>query len=405
MYNMNGGTIIFPHFFGDIGMNNVHIDRCGDMGEVGHGSKDGILAIPRASCSPKRIDILVRGYKLSQILRTALELKIFALLKNPCTCEEIYIKLGTDPKLTKALLDALVSLGLVGKTEELYKCLDEAKEFLDADSHLYQGDFIISEINNYMLWNSLPERIRNTNNIKIQPNEHNKFDSLYTKAMAEVTMRQSLYQVVGSLLEEVPDFKTAESMLDLGGGHGLYSIAFTQVLSNLTSYVLDLPHVIEITREFIKIHRAEDRVNTIVGDIIYDELGNETYDIIFASHILYRHMCNKIRLDKIFMALKLNGVLIISQWMKTEQPNLSSALWDISLFLQGYNESALLKLDELKRLLNETFMAQRPPMLTKIGSCTNLFSYQSNFVITNVIEQTRLNDLATIIVARKLLNR
>lgn len=363
-------------------MKNTHNSRDNNNDDLSHVASDSVFTISKASCSPKRIDVLVRGYKLSQILRTALEIRLFALLKNPYTYEEIYTKLGTAPELTKPLLDALVSLGLVGINGELYESLDEAKEFLDIDSPLYQGHFIMLELNNYILWNYLPQLIQSTE-VKNQTMIYtDKFDGLYTKAMAEVAMRRSLYLAVKTILDGVPDFKTAKSMLDLGGGHGLYSIAFTQALSNLTSYVLDLPQVIEITNDFIKMHKAEGRVNTIAGDIIYDELGIETYDIIFASHVLYRHTCNREIFDKIYKTLKFEGVFIISQWIKVEKPNLSSALWDISLLLQGYNESALLTVNELTLLLKE--------------SC---------FYIDKIIKQCESSDLTTIILARKDLDK
>ena len=113
--------------------------------------------IPRPSCSPQRIDVVVQGYKVSQILRTALEIELFTLLKRPCTFEEILNTLKTVPGLTRALLEALVALGLVKRSDERYEASNEAKEFLDSNSPLYQGHFIMLQLSSYDLWNSLPQ--------------------------------------------------------------------------------------------------------------------------------------------------------------------------------------------------------------------------------------------------------
>lgn len=359
-------------------MKNAYL--CIYMDDFSHDPSDSIVIL-RASCSPKRIDLLVRGYKLSQILRTALEIGQFTLLKNPRTYEEIDIKLGTAPKLTKIPLDALVSLGLVGKNGELYESLDEAKEFLGVDSQFYQGHFIKLELSKYNLWNCLPQVLQKKEEDNQRTKPTDKFDSLHTIAMAKVAMRRSLSLVVETLLEVVLGFKTAKSMFDLDGGHGLYSIALTQAAPKLSSYVLDLPQVIELAKEFIKTYKAESRINTIVGDITHDELGNEAYDIIFASHVLYRDICNKVIVNKIAIAFNYNIVFIINQWMKKEKSDLSSVLWDINLVLQGNSEFALLTLDEFKLLLKE-----------------------SNLYIENIIEKGNSSAVTTIIVERNLLD-
>ena len=54
------------------------------------------------------------------------------------------------------------------------------------------------------------------------------------------------------------DLTGRQKMLDVGGGHGLYSIFFTKKYPGLKSWVLDLPGVTGVTLENIKKYRGED---------------------------------------------------------------------------------------------------------------------------------------------------
>lgn len=97
-------------------------------------------------------------------------------------------------------------------------------------------------------------------------------------------MRGDLQRSV-SAIASLSQFKNAKKLLDLGGGHGLYAIAFAQLNPNLDVSIFDLPHVAEITRDFIKRYRMKDRIKVIAGDFTKDDIGNG-YDIIFASDYL-----------------------------------------------------------------------------------------------------------------------
>ena len=337
--------------------------------------------IPGQSCSPRRIDMVVHGYKISQVLRAALEVGLFTSLKRSCTCEEVSNRLRTAPELTKILLGALVALGFVKRSGKRYEDSEEAREFLDCNSPLYQGHFIMLQMSYYDLWNRLSQALKGNGVESTHREPTGMFDRLSTQAMAEAAMRRSLHMVVERVLRDISEFTTADSLLDMGGGHGLYSVMFTQTCPELKAYVFDLPQVIEVTKEFITKYGVNDRVHVIPGYFTKDDLGNEAYDIVFTSHVLYRYACNEELLRKLLRALKDGGLLIVSQWMKRKEPNLTSALWDIGLFLRGYSESALYTLDEFRSIL------------TGVG-----------FHVERTLELMVPYDLTTIVVSRKAMD-
>ncbi len=78
-------------------------------------------------------------------------------------------------------------------------------------------------------------------------------------------------------------------MLDLGGGHGYYSIAFSNAFPNLECTVFDLPQITPITRDiinrFIKSNTMNPNMNPIKiisGDYLKDQIDGK-FDIVFSS--------------------------------------------------------------------------------------------------------------------------
>lgn len=98
--------------------------------------------------------------------------------------------------------------------------------------------------------------------------------------MAESAKCGALQETVRVVLENV-DFKKVRRLLDLGGGHGLYSIAFAKKNEDIQAFVFDLPPVTEKTKQFIEKYNVSN-VNLIPGDFFKDEIGNN-YDLIFSS--------------------------------------------------------------------------------------------------------------------------
>ena len=123
--------------------------------------------------------------------------------------------------------------------------------------------------------------------------------------MAENARCGLLQETVRVVMENV-DFTNVKKFLDLGGGHGLYSIALTSLNENLQAFVFDLPPVTSETRYFIDKYGAS-RVDIIPGDFFKDDIGSD-YDVIFSSFNPGGKVPSLI--PKIAGALKPEGVFI-----------------------------------------------------------------------------------------------
>ena len=106
--------------------------------------------------------------------------------------------------------------------------------------------------------------------------------------------------------------RSACRLLDVGGGHGLYSIAFCRRSPQLTATVFDLAPALEPARDMVAAANVADRVTLQPGDFWKDELGNG-YDVALLFNIVHGILPDKNveLLRKVAVALNPNGLVVI----------------------------------------------------------------------------------------------
>jgi predicted O-methyltransferase YrrM len=90
--------------------------------------------------------------------------------------------------------------------------------------------------------------------------------------------------VAPALAEQVTACGPA-TLLDVGGGTGIYSIALLQKNPKLRAIVLDRPEVLKLAEEFAREYGVEDRLECREGDMFVDELP--AADLVLLSNILH----------------------------------------------------------------------------------------------------------------------
>ena len=104
----------------------------------------------------------------------------------------------------------------------------------------------------------------------------------------------------------------ARRLLDVGGGHGLYSIKFCHRYPELSATVFDLPEGLEVTPTTIAAEGMEDRVSMQAGDFWIDSLGTG-YDVVLLFNIVHANLParNVELLQKVARALNPGGLVVI----------------------------------------------------------------------------------------------
>ncbi|MGQ9689548.1 MAG: methyltransferase [Desulfobaccales bacterium] len=130
------------------------------------------------------------------------------------------------------------------------------------------------------------------------------------------------------------DLSGVKHLLDLGGGPATYAITFAQANPGLKATVFDLPRPVEIARENISRHGLADRIDTLAGNFLTDDIGSG-YDFIWISQILHSHTEEQCRLiiDKSAQALSPGGQMVIQDFFLNDDRTspLEAALFSVHM--------------------------------------------------------------------------
>lgn len=119
---------------------------------------------------------------------------------------------------------------------------------------------------------------------------------------------QVLAQKVAPLLEG------RASVLDVGGGSGIYAATMMAANPTLRGVVLEQPPVDAITRSEIARHGLSDRIEVQSGDM-FAGAWPEGHDVVLLSNVLHDWDFPEVRrlLEKAFSTLPLGGLLVIHE--------------------------------------------------------------------------------------------
>ena len=91
---------------------------------------------------------------------------------------------------------------------------------------------------------------------------------------------------VAPVLAERYPLEGARTILDVGGGTGIYSIAWLLRHPELRAVVWDRPEVLKVAREMAEEHGVSDRLELVPGDMFRDPVPPGS-DVILLSNILH----------------------------------------------------------------------------------------------------------------------
>lgn len=281
---------------------------------------------------PKSIHEIGLWYDKARILFVALEYMIFTLLTEPKSAKQISEEIKTDFYLTEKFLNVLVAFGFLSKTAKKYCNSQVSDIFLTKGKPFYQGTALAMKKRGVKDWLMIYHALKNGSaQKKTEKTDYRYIDRVFIVGHAECAITGAMQKAVNAV-SRLPEFHNAGRILDLGGGHGLYSIAFAQLKPELEVTLFDLPHVTQIAQEYFSEYYMEDTIKTISGDFTKDSIGTG-YDIVFVSDVTI----DDAMLKKIHEALNDNGILIYRRWVIDEDGTspLVSVLFDFMLAVRN----------------------------------------------------------------------
>ncbi|MDX9715107.1 MAG: class I SAM-dependent methyltransferase [Dissulfurispiraceae bacterium] len=261
-----------------------------------------------------RVDNILEGYQRYQALLSALDLGLFEFLdkKKSGNRNEIAEGIGINGALSRDFLDLLVEDGFLYKDGEEYRNTRIAADFLLPSSMFYQGD-VVRNLAKSSSWSDLSASLVRKELLQGAGGIHKGPSPSFISGLGQKALRGELQGVVKAI-SGWRGFKNARRILDVGGGHGLYTIALCQANPDLHGVVLDKAGVVETTRRYISDYGLEDRITVEEKDICCDSIDSG-YDIVLISHLLYKFRKNLAAIfETVHASLKPGGLFVSNHW-------------------------------------------------------------------------------------------
>ena len=261
---------------------------------------------------PEELLLTIRGFQESRVILTGIELNVFAAIGDGAAAGQVAAKIGTDARATEMLLNALVAMGMLTKSREVYYCTRVTARFFGGKSPDDARAAMMHTVHLWERWSTLTECVRAGTCVVRREAAEDGDD--WTEAFIAAMHRNA--RARASHVVEAVGVKGARKMLDVGGGSGAYSIAFAQANVKLQVELLDFPEVLAIAQRHIDEAGLSARIRTRAGDLRSDVFG-EGYDVILVSAIC--HMLgpegNRDLLKRCHAALAPEGRVVISDFI------------------------------------------------------------------------------------------
>ncbi|KAA3661099.1 MAG: methyltransferase domain-containing protein [Chloroflexi bacterium] len=271
----------------------------------------------------------IGGALAFQTVALAAKMGLFkALAARPLTSTEIAQTLNSHPRGTESLLAALASIGYVTEKNGRYAntrmtekwALDDEVFNLGASMTFWTAVF--QELSPDWMqvmqtgdrpYGSIYEWLENKPDIA---------DAFQQQLMANVTFTGA------DVIKKLRWAETAVKLLDVGGGHGLFSIMLCEQHPHLYATVLDTPTALQTAKSNIAQHGLGERVHLLQGDLWQVEWG-DGYDAILLFNLIHHYDAAKNieLLQRCAAALKPGGQIAILDQIAGKLPgNVSNAI-------------------------------------------------------------------------------
>jgi predicted O-methyltransferase YrrM len=250
-------------------------------------------ALDRPVTDPTPIFELFRGSYATELLTAAVaHFGVFEKLASGAKShEQIAGEIGLAPRPAVVLFTALKAMRLIEDVGGKLTLTKMAAEHLVPGGAFFVGDYVglAAEAPGVVHMATL---LRNNG-----PERRDETAFIYREGTgasmeAEASARHLTLALAGRAKNVAPALAAAveasscRTLLDLGGGTGIYSIALVQRNPQLRAIVFDRPEVLKVAAELAAEYGVTDRIELAAGDMFVDPLPTDC-DLVLLSNILH----------------------------------------------------------------------------------------------------------------------
>jgi predicted O-methyltransferase YrrM len=304
-----------------------------------------LSALEVAHTDPAHIIELFRGNYATELLVAAVaHLKVFEHLSGGAlSFNNLRRKMGLAERPAAVLLTALRAMGLLKKDEDSRVCLTAI-----ANEHLAGGPFDMCDYIGLGAQSpgvlEMLERLNTNRPANADAAAGAAFiyrEGIESAMEKEGQARQLTLALAGRsrniapVLANLLPMEGTQRLLDVGGGTGIYSIAFLQKNPGLRALVWDRPEVLKVAGEIAAQYGVRTRLQCVEGNMFSDPVPPGA-DTILLSNVLHdwdEPECRKI-IVRLAQALPKHGRIVIHDALLNDAQDgpLPVALYSAALF-------------------------------------------------------------------------
>jgi 2-polyprenyl-3-methyl-5-hydroxy-6-metoxy-1,4-benzoquinol methylase len=237
------------------------------------------------------------------------------LAEGPKTAATLAREAGCDRHGTELLLDALVACGYLEQDNDHYRNSPLSSRWLLSESSSTLANFVRYNYEQWEWFSQLEDYVEHGRAQDI----HGRLDQTQMWRSYMLGLRDlaalSGEELVGKIKADAP-----RSLLDVGGGHGYFSMAMCRRHPTLRATVLDLEPAVRIGQELVAQAGMNDRVEFRAGPLVETPFG-ENHDLAFLFNIVHHLQEETCRatLRRLHTALAPSGTLAVWEPFREER--------------------------------------------------------------------------------------
>jgi ubiquinone/menaquinone biosynthesis C-methylase UbiE len=273
-----------------------------------------------APVTPERIMQFAWSYVPTLVLEAAIHHRVFDVLDDgPKTLKETAEATGASERGLRAVMNTLVGLNFLAKTDGHYALTPESETFLVSTKPSFQGG-ILRHTSGQLIpkWLQLNEVV-GTGKPAAAVNQEGMGTDFFQKLVTDIFPMS--YPSAKVLAKELGlDASESEvKVLDLATGSGVWGIALAQSSEKVAVTAVDWVDVLPATEKMVARFGLTDRFAYVSGDLMTAEFGGG-HNVATLGHILHSEGEARSRslLRKTFEALAPGGTIAIAEFLVNE---------------------------------------------------------------------------------------
>jgi SAM-dependent methyltransferase len=300
------------------------------------------------------------AFMLARTVMAGTRLGIFeALASGPLTAAEIAAPCKTDLSATIKLLNALVGAGYLRIKKDRYCLTPVARKWLLKESPQSIYNKMMFHYTEWEWTSNYEDYVRTGKPLQIHDMLSDEAWGVYQRGMRSIVGFQAR-----EVVWRTPMPKDARAMLDIGGSHGYFSVAFCRRYPALHAVVLDVPEAIKHAAPILAKEGMGERVVHRIGNALTDDLGIDAWDLVFISQLVHHFddATNRDLVQRAARALRPGGILAIQDALLPSAGKDTALALLADLYMANTSQSGSKSLQEIADWQRAAGLVPRRPI-------------------------------------------